>query len=117
MKKEINTIDDSISAYANIHNVFINLIGYITYILNFDSYKESFDDYNEILAKIITMAVDYEKSRSLSLISIDDVTKMYKLADDLQTKYICNDGMGSESELSDYVLNWLQHLIFLIKNI
>lgn len=33
--------------------------------------------------------------------------KIYEKADELQTKYICNDKTESESEFSDYVLNLL----------
>ena len=113
---EIQQYDDSIPTYANVHNVFINLLGYITYILNFGSYQESFDDYNDMLSKIVKMAVNYERNQDLSLINFENVIKIYKLADNLQTKYTCNDNMGRESELSDYVLNWIQHLIVLIKN-
>ena len=35
--------------YGNVSNLFVRLIGYINLILQFDSYKENYSDYNEIL--------------------------------------------------------------------
>jgi len=40
---------------------------------------------------------------------------IYEKADELQTKYICNDKVGSESEFSDYVLNLLWDLRVIYK--
>ena len=35
--------------YGNVSNLFVRLIGYINLILQFDSYKENYSDYNEIV--------------------------------------------------------------------
>lgn len=108
--------DDTEPIYANIHETFIKLIGYIVYILKFDSYKESYKEYSDILATITMWAVNYEKSRDLSFISSNELNEIYKRIENLQTKYICNENMGSESEFSDYVVNWMWHLMVLNKN-
>ena len=107
--------DDSEPIYANINEIFIELMGYITFILKFDSYKESYDEYNDILSTIGVWAVKYEKRRDLSFVSPTELSEIYKRIDDLQTKYICNDTMGSESELSDYVVNWMWRLRVIYK--
>ena len=93
--------------YGNISNLFIRLIGYINLILKFETYKEDYNGYKEILNFINSYAVLYEKTRNLKFINNDELVKIYEKADELQTKYICNDKMGSESEFSDYVLNLL----------
>ncbi len=107
--------DNTEPTYANINETFVKLMGYIAFILKFDSYKESYDEYNDILSIIGTWAVKYEKSRDLSFISPTQLSEIYKRIDDLQTKYICNDAMGSESELSDYVVNWMWRLRVIYK--
>lgn len=108
--------DDTEPTYANIHETFVKLIGYITYILKFDSYKKSYVEYSDILSKITMLAVNYEKNSDLSFISSNELTEIYERLENLQTKYICNDNMGSESEFSDYVVNWMWHLMVLSKN-
>ena len=93
--------------YGNISNLFVRLIGYINLILKFETFKEDYNEYKEILNHINNYAVLYEKTRSLKFINNDELVKVYEKADELQTKYICNDKMKSESEFSDYVLNLL----------
>ena len=107
--------DDTEPIYANINESFVKLMGYITYILKFDSYKESYSEYSDILSTITMWAVNFEKSRDLSFISSTELTEIYKRIENLQTKHICNDNMGSESEFSDYVVNWMWHLMVLNK--
>lgn len=46
---EKNQHDDTKPIYANITETFVKLMGYITYILKLDSYKESYGEYSDIL--------------------------------------------------------------------
>ena len=101
--------------YGNISNLFVRLIGYINLILQFESYRENYSDYREILNFINKWAVQYEKQRNLKFINTDELVAIYEKADVLQTKYICNDKMGSESEFSDYVLNLIWDLRIVYK--
>lgn len=96
--------------YGNISNLFVRLIGYLNLILQFKSYQEDYSEYNKILKIINEWAVQYEKQRNLNFINNDELVDIYEKADELQTKYICNDKVGSESEFSDYVLNLLWDL-------
>lgn len=96
--------------YGDISNLFIRLIGYLNLILKFKSYQEDYDNYKEILDFINNWAVLYEKNRTLNFINNNDLINIYEKADDLQTKYICNNKMGSESEFSDYVVNLIWKL-------
>ena len=101
--------------YGNISNLFVRLIGYINLILQFESYRENYSDYREILNFINKWAVQYEKQRNLKFINNDELVAIYEKADVLKTKYICNDKMGSESEFSDYVLNLIWDLRIVYK--
>lgn len=96
--------------YSHIFNLFVRLVGYLNLILLYESYKEDRDKFKNILNYINKWAVIYEKERNLKFINNNDLIYIYKNADDLQTKYICNDNMGSESEFSDYVLNLIWDL-------
>lgn len=109
MKKEINN-------YSDILDTFVNLIGYLKIITNFDSFSESKIKYENILETVTNWMTKYEKKRSLSFIDHNELSQLYENLNDLQTKYICNDSMGSESKFSDYALNWMQHLITIVKN-
>ena len=102
--------------YSDILNTFVNLIGYLKIITDFNSYNESKNQYENILNIVTEWMVKFEKNRNLNFIDYKELNKMYTTLDELQTKYICNDLMGSESEFSDYALNWMQHLVTIIKN-
>ena len=84
--------------------------------LLYESYKEDHDKFKDILNYINKWTVIYEKERNLKFINNNDLIRIYKIADDLQTKYICNDNMGNESEYSDYVLNLIWELRICYKN-
>ena len=103
------------NTYENISNLFIRLIGYLNLILQFKSYQEDYDEYNKILNFVNKCAVEYETKRSLNFIDNKELVAIYEKSDELQTKYICNDKMGSESEFSDYVLNLLWDLRIIYK--
>lgn len=101
--------------YGDVSNLFVRLIGYLNLILQFESYKESYSEYKEILKYINKWAVQYEKQRNLNFINNNDLIAIYEKADELQTKYICNEKIESESEFSDYVLNLLWDLRIIYK--
>lgn len=102
--------------YGCVFNIFVRLIRYLNLILLYESYKEDHDKFKDILNYINKWAVIYEKERNLKFINNNDLIRIYKIADDLQTKYICNDNMGNESEYSDYVLNLIWELRICYKN-
>lgn len=101
--------------YGNNSNLFVRLIGYLNLILQFDTYQDNYKDYKEILDYINKWAIQYEKERNLNFINSNDLINIYEKADELQTKYICNEKMGSESEFSDFVLNLLWDLRIIYK--
>lgn len=101
--------------YTKTINCFVNVIGYLQLILQFDTYQEDFDTYNEMSNDISKWASLYERKRTLDFLDFDTLKNIYEKADNLQTKYICNDKMGSESEFSDYVVNLLWKLRVLYK--
>ena len=101
--------------YNDVKNCFFNIIGYITMILQYDSYKESHEEYRKILDIISKWLIIYEEKRDLSLINHKKLLDIYKRLDNLQTKYMCNDNMGDEDEFSDYAVNWMWDLMCLRK--
>lgn len=104
------------SDYGCVFNIFVRIIGYLNLTLLYDTYKDDYDKFKDILNYINKWAVIYEKERTLKFINNNDLIRIYKIADDLQTKYICNDNMGNESEYSDYVLNLIWELRICYKN-
>ena len=108
--------DETIPNYVNITETFVKSIGYLNYILNFNTYEEDFKQYKEVLLIILKWAVEFEKCRNLDFIDNEVLISVYEIVDDLQTKYICNDTMGSESEFSDYIVNLIWQLRVIYKN-
>ena len=98
------------NSYGNISNIFVRLIGYLNLILQYESYQEDYSQYKQILNIITNWALQYEKNRNLNFINNDDLVNIYETSDNLQTKYICNDKTGSESEFSDYIVNLIWDL-------
>ena len=101
--------------YSNILKTFINLIGFLKVITNFDSYSKDKKEFNNILETITNWMVKYEKERNLLFIDISVLENIYEKLDNFQTYYVCNNLLGSESEFSDFVLNWMQHLVIITK--
>lgn len=108
---------DSLPIYSNISETFLHLIGYISIILNFKSYNKAFEEYQSILTKIIEWATNYEINRELTYIEETEIQEVYKKLNNLQTEFICNDSLENESELADYVVNWMWHLMVLRKKL
>ena len=111
----LNTNESVQNTYGNISNLFVRLIGYLNLILKFKSYEEDYSEYNKILSFINEWAVQYENKRTLNFINNKDLIAIYEMADNLQTKYICNNKIGSESEFSDYIVNLLWNLRVIYK--
>lgn len=105
-----------VNKYGEVLDTFIRLIGYLNLILRFKTYQEDYSSYNEILDIIEKWAVEYEKGRNLNFINNEILKNIYEKADILQTKYICNNNIGSESEFSDYVVNLIWNLRVYYKN-
>lgn len=107
--------EDKFATHGDIIETFVNIMGYINYVLNFETYKESFDEYKNVLSQITKWAVIYEKKKDLSVIDLEKIHNLYLKTDQLHTKYSCNELMGSESEFSDYIRNWIFHLMVILK--
>ncbi len=105
-----------VDKYGEISNTFIRLIGYLNLILKFETYQNDYNSYSEILNTIEKWAVEYEKRRNLNFVDNEILKSIYEKSDNLQTKYICNNDMGSESEFSDYVVNLIWNLRVYYKN-
>ena len=103
--------------HDEVKKCFFNIIGYITMILQYDSYSEAHSDYQNALDTISKMLILYEKKRNIALINEKDLLDLYNQLDALQTQYIYNKNMGSECELSDYAVNWMWNLMYVRKNI
>lgn len=56
-------MNDNKKIYSDVLNTFVNLIGYITIIIHFDSYSESKNKYEDILNTIVKWMVEYEQKK------------------------------------------------------
>lgn len=105
------------SEYEEIKECFFNIIGYIAMILQYDSYHDGFNEYQEILNKITKMLITYEENRDITMINEKELLDLYNKLDNLQSKFICDDKIGKENELSDYAVNWMWDLMYIRKTI
>lgn len=98
-----------------IRECFFNIVGYITMILEYDSYRDGYSDYQDVLKKITKMLLMYEETKDITLINEKELLDLYNKVDNLQTKFICDSNMDKESELCDYVVNWMWDLMYIRK--
>lgn len=99
-----------------IKTTFEKLIEILTNILKLDSYKISYEDYNDLLKTILKWNKSYIVTKDLSLINHTQLLKVYNRIDDLSNKYIFNSTIGKESELADEAVIWIWELMKLRKN-
>lgn len=91
--------------------VFTKIILYLNDILSFESYSSARDEYIHVLNRVEKWQVEYLKNNSLLDIDSSEMNEIYECLEDLKTKWLFSYDLGSESELSDYVVIWMIELM------
>ncbi|MDD3341707.1 MAG: hypothetical protein PHN72_05935 [Bacilli bacterium] len=92
-----------------------NLIKSLTTITNFETYKEAHNAYKDVLKIVMKWLTDFKISQKLSVINHEELLSVYHELDDLKGKWLFNENLGKESELSDEVIIWIWEVMELRK--
>lgn len=100
---------------CDIEIAFARLIGPLSIMSVSNSYKEDFQEIKKILDIVINWGAVFQEENSLSFITSEKLLDIYYKLDSLKDKYLYNDKIGDESELSDEVTIWMWELMKLRK--
>ena len=100
---------------CDIEIAFARLIGPLSIMSVLNSYKEDFQEIKKILDIVINWGAVFQEENSLSFITSEKLLDIYYKLDSLKDKYLYDDKIGDESELSDEVTIWMWELMKLRK--
>lgn len=100
---------------CDIEIAFARLIGPLSIMSVSNSYKEDFQEIKKILDIVINWGAVFQEENSLSFITSEKLLDIYYKLDSLKDKYLYDDKIGDESELSDEVTIWMWELMKLRK--
>ncbi len=91
--------------------IFTILIGYIRMAMEFDSYKDVYNEYEQVLDKISNWSKNYYLNKSFNNITYEESLQLHNMIDDVREKKIFDKKIGNEKEISDEILIWYEILI------
>lgn len=100
---------------CDIEIAFARLIGPLSIMSVLNSYKEDFQEIKKILDIVINWGAVFQEENSLNFITSEKLLNIYYKLDSLKDKYLYDDKIGDESELSDEVTIWMWELMKLRK--
>lgn len=96
MSSELNITYNAIPNKENIYYAFQRLISSLAISTIFEPYKESHEEFNEILKVVCNWAIDYDKNYDLTRISLDEVKNVSDMLFELDNKYLSKEGLYVE---------------------
>ena len=82
-----------------------------------NSFKDKHKDINQLLETIVKWAAEFQTNRDISFITNDEILKVYEGCDELKDKYLFDNNLGNESELTDEIVIWVLELMTLRKKL
>lgn len=106
---------ESYKIVYDIQVAFSRLIGPLSIMSVLDSYEKSHSEIKNILNTIIKWAAKFELEENLNFIPPKDLLNIYEQLEDLKDKFLFDDSLGNESELSDEIVIWMWQIMTLRK--
>lgn len=100
---------------CDIEIAFARLIGPLSIMSVLNSYKEDSQEIKEILNIVINWGACFQEKNDLTFITSEKLLDIYYKLESLKDKYLYNDKIGDESELSDEITIWMWELMELRK--
>lgn len=100
---------------AEIEVAFSRIIGPLSIMNIMDSFKDKRKDINQLLEIIVKWAAEFQTNRNMSFITNDEILKVYERCDELKDRYLFDNNLGNESELTDEIVIWVLELMSLRK--
>ncbi len=94
---------------------FARLIGPLAIMNELKSYENSHKEIQNLLDIIIKWGAKFQSTQNLLFITKDEILNTYNRLDALKEKYLFDNNLGFENELSDEIVVWIYELMELRK--
>ncbi len=94
---------------------FARLIGSLAIMNNLKSYGSSQEEIHDLLDIVTKWGAKFQSTQNLSFINSDEILNVYNRLDALKDKFLFDNNLGFENELSDEIVIWIYELIELRK--
>lgn len=100
---------------SDVEVAFARLIGPLTIISVLDSYNEEHQEIKKLLKIVVDWGANFQEKGNLNFITSDELLNIYNRLENIKDKYLYNDKIGNESELSDEIVIWMWEIMRLRK--
>lgn len=80
-----------------------------------DSYNEEHQEIKKLLKIVVDWGANFQEKGNLNFITSDELLNIYNRLENIKDKYLYNDKIGNESELSDEIVIWMWEIMRLRK--
>lgn len=100
---------------SDVEVAFARLIGPLAIISVLDSYNEEHQEIKKLLKIVVDWGANFQEKGNLNFITSDELLNIYNRLENIKDKYLYNDKIGNESELSDEIVIWMWEIMRLRK--
>lgn len=100
---------------SDIEVAFARLIGPLAIISVLDSYNEEHQEIKKLLKIVVDWGANFQEKGNLNFITSTELLNIYNRLENIKDKYLYNDKIGNESELSDEIVIWMWEIMRLRK--
>lgn len=94
---------------------FARLIGPLAIMHELKSYESSKEEIKNLLDIIVKWGAQFQNLQNLSFINSYEILNVYNRLDALKDKFLFDNNLGFENELSDEIVIWMYELMELRK--
>ena len=100
---------------SDVEVAFARLIGSLAIISVLDSYNEEHQEIKKLLKIVVDWGANFQEKGNLNFITSTELLNIYNRLENIKDKYLYNDKIGNESELSDEIVIWMWEIMRLRK--
>ena len=100
---------------SDVEVAFARLIGPLAIISVLNSYNEDHQEIKKLLKIVVDWGANFQEKGNLNFINSTELLNIYNRLESIKDKYLYNDKIGNESELSDEIVIWMWEIMRLRK--
>lgn len=100
---------------SDVEVAFARLIGPLAIISVLNSYNEDHQEIKKLLKVVVDWGANFQEKGNLNFITSSELLNIYNRLETIKDKYLYNDKIGNESELSDEIVIWMWEIMRLRK--
>ena len=100
---------------SDVEVAFARLIGPLAIISVLNSFNEDHQEIKELLKIVVDWGANFQEKGNLNFITSTELLNIYNRLENIKDKYLYNDKIGNESELSDEIVIWMWEIMRLRK--